>query len=272
MNYRHLFGCALSGLLLWGSLWASDARGATLSTSTPTPSLAVGDTLVVTLSVDAGAPALGCFAFSLDYDPALLRFVDAVEGSLFASATDPTFFGVGLDSLGREVVSDCVLGFGTSVPAPGNLAILRFETQTSGLAQLRYRDVILRDVNRAVIAPVTWDSLTVAVGVTAANPALPSRIYLLASPNPSRGLSRIGLWDSQGQRVKISSRSPSGRPGLTIFDVAGRRVRSLPFDPEAAVVQWDGRDGMGAKVAGGLYFAVLDLGGRTFRAKVARLD
>ena len=58
---------------------------------------------------------------------------------------------------------------------------------------------------------------------------------------------------------------PRGGPAsLTVLDVQGRRVRSLsagalPAGRQSA--RWDGRDEAGRRVASGLYFVRLEVGG-----------
>jgi len=75
----------------------------------------------------------------------------------------------------------------------------------------------------------------------------------LAVPNPARGSARIGFELEREGHVR-----------LTIFDVAGRRVRVL-LDERAGrgehKTEWDGRDDRGNDVVNGLYFYRLDVDG-----------
>lgn len=75
----------------------------------------------------------------------------------------------------------------------------------------------------------------------------------LAVPNPARGSTRIGFELDRGGHVR-----------LTIFDVAGRKVRTL-LDETAGrgqhTAEWDGRDDRGRNVVDGLYFYRLDVDG-----------
>jgi hypothetical protein len=52
----------------------------------------------------------------------------------------------------------------------------------------------------------------------------------------------------------------AGHAELRMFDVGGRRVRTLV--PQAGRVRWDLADETGARVANGVYFAVLAVDGR----------
>ncbi|MGH7742999.1 MAG: FlgD immunoglobulin-like domain containing protein [Candidatus Eiseniibacteriota bacterium] len=52
-----------------------------------------------------------------------------------------------------------------------------------------------------------------------------------------------------------------GPATLTVFDAAGRAVATLPAPAGATAVAWSGRDGSGAPVRSGLYFARLESAG-----------
>lgn len=82
-------------------------------------------------------------------------------------------------------------------------------------------------------------------------------LYLSPSfPNPSRGLTRI--------RYAIPSGSEEVR--LRVYDPAGRLLRTLVRETKTAGVYdvaWDGRNDVGAFVAGGVYFFELRWNGRS---------
>ena len=107
---------------------------------------------------------------------------------------------------------------------------------------------------RAVGATILAVPAPVAVGLQLQAPA----------PNPSAGEAVV--------RFALPAAGPAR---LEVFDCAGRRVRalvraSLPAGPHPAV--WDGRDGSGRPVAGGIYFVRLESGGAVARCKLVRLD
>lgn len=87
-------------------------------------------------------------------------------------------------------------------------------------------------------------------------------LHLSARPNPSSG------------RIVLSVEGSRGPATLRIYDVSGRRVRTLSDGSERPgewTAVWDGRGDDGAPTAPGIYFARLS-GGRTTRAiKVVRL-
>jgi len=61
---------------------------------------------------------------------------------------------------------------------------------------------------------------------------------------------------------------------LELFDIAGRRVRTLAggaMAPGPHSALWDGRDQHGQRVGAGVYFLRLTTPSRTFTARVAAL-
>jgi hypothetical protein len=112
--------------------------------------------------------------------------------------------------------------------------------------------------NPQITVPVT---LTVADDVTAAPDALPTAFALhAASPNPFNPATTL--------RYAVPR---SGRVQLRIYDVAGRRVRTLVDGQTPAGfhdVTWDGRDHAGRGVASGTYYYRLDAEGYTATRKM----
>jgi hypothetical protein len=78
-----------------------------------------------------------------------------------------------------------------------------------------------------------------------------------AYPNPFRGTITLEI-DASRSAAAVSA---------TVFDAAGRRVRSLvaPADGGVARVRWDGRDASGRPVPAGVYFVRAADGGATGR-------
>src|SRR5205823_3016987 len=95
-------------------------------------------------------------------------------------------------------------------------------------------------------------------------------IYCLKYDVATQTLVPGGPADSSRYRAPVASPNPAARvatisfsvPGpehieLSIFDVAGRRVKSINVDvhdPGEQTVTWDGTDESGAAVAAGTYF------------------
>lgn len=85
------------------------------------------------------------------------------------------------------------------------------------------------------------------------------------APNPLR----------EGAEVSFSLGPPSGNVSLGVYDVSGRKIRSLceGYQPAGEHrIFWDGRDDRGQRVPGGVFFLRLSAGGKelTQRAVVLR--
>lgn len=98
---------------------------------------------------------------------------------------------------------------------------------------------------------VTRTTIPTGVAGQPEPPAKKQRITLTAYPNPSRGSIRFQRHGSVNSNHTIS-----------IYDIAGRRVRSLNNDA------WDGRDESGRRAAPGVYFARLASGGEAATIKL----
>jgi hypothetical protein len=83
---------------------------------------------------------------------------------------------------------------------------------------------------------------------------------------------RLSVWPNPGrgdQFLRVASSRASGI--LEVFDVAGRRVRSLPLEGRSSVV-WDGRDSAGHRVPAAAYFVRLRGGDVPATGRLVRID
>ncbi|MGH7725863.1 MAG: S8 family serine peptidase [Candidatus Eiseniibacteriota bacterium] len=101
-------------------------------------------------------------------------------------------------------------------------------------------------------------------GTVAAEDAPAIDFLATPSPNPfrERASIRFGL-------------ARAGDVRLELFDVAGRRVRTLvegAHDAGTHVALWNGRDEHGRRIGAGVYFVRLVTPGRTFHARLVALD
>jgi flagellar hook assembly protein FlgD len=85
------------------------------------------------------------------------------------------------------------------------------------------------------------------------------------APNPLR----------EGAEVSFSLETPSGNVSLGVYDVSGRKIRSLceGYQPAGEHrIFWNARDDRGQRVPGGVFFLRLNAGGKelTQRAVVLR--
>lgn len=89
-------------------------------------------------------------------------------------------------------------------------------------------------------------------------------IALSVSPNPSTGQARLGFALAQAGNVR-----------LEIFDLLGRRVRTLidgPREEGRTEIVWDGSDERGGRARSGLYLARIHCNGRASTAHVLRVE
>ncbi len=106
-------------------------------------------------------------------------------------------------------------------------------------------------------------------------------------PSPDDGSSKgviLGLPFALGQNspnpfrptTAIRFTLPEARPvSLDVFDVAGRRIRSLvrgPLGPGAHTVVWDGTSDHGERVSSGVFFYRLSAGADRAQRKMVRID
>ncbi|MEQ1832787.1 MAG: PA domain-containing protein [Candidatus Eisenbacteria bacterium] len=106
------------------------------------------------------------------------------------------------------------------------------------------------DLTEALFRDIGW--LPHLLGVPGSGPA--TRIALASNPNPARGNTRVHFELAADERVE-----------LTLYDLSGRRVRSLAKGTLVAGphdVTWDGLDQTGRPAAPGVYLARLK-GSRT---------
>ncbi len=91
-----------------------------------------------------------------------------------------------------------------------------------------------------------------------------TRLAVRSYPNPFNPKTTV--------RFEVPSVGPVD---LAVYDVAGRLVRTLvageSYAPGPHELPWDGRDGRGVEVAGGVYFARVEAGGETASAKMVLL-
>lgn len=185
---------------------------------------------------DSGA-AVGAYGITTDAQVALVRMNGStIEGFFAANVTTLT---VGS--------TDCIAidnGPTTCEESDATIHLDRYDANFRfydlGVTQVFYHDESLDfAVDNGFIVP---GALT---GVKAGPPA-PRNLSLSVYPNPFNPATTI--------RVAAPLREPVR---VEIFDVAGRRVRSLwnaPLGAAERTISWDGRNDAGAPVASGTYF------------------
>lgn len=117
----------------------------------------------------------------------------------------------------------------------------------------------LRTPGGVVVGQCCYD-VTVNAGNTGVLDHLGGLALAPAWPNPSRGSARIAFSLPNPGRVKLS-----------VYDLAGARVRTLVDGDRSSGAQsvlWDGRDSQGSPVRAGAYFIRLDFAGRSLHQRL----
>ena len=186
-----------------------------------------------------------------------MRLIDMPDG-LFVTAVNPVgrFADVGgslLDNSGEDEDGNCfIFGYtiGSAIPV-GTGPILEISVQQKnyfgGHLGLFFGDVTARDenTNEVTVSATGYGMFSIALG-TIDDIALPNRYTLYQNyPNPFNPVTVIQYDLPELSNVK-----------LTIYDLAGRQIRSLLHETQAPglkTIVWNARDDMGNKMGAGVY-------------------
>jgi hypothetical protein len=242
----------------------ADANSIPMYTEVISPSVFVG-TPMAHFSLDADITMSGyateTVTISLDNILPISVFemllIDMPDG-LLVTAVNPAgrFADVGgllLDNSGEDEYGNCfIFGYtvGSAIPA-GSGPVLELSVQRKnyfgGHLGLFFGDVTARDENtdEVTVGATGYGVFSIALG-TIDDIALPNRYTLYQNyPNPFNPVTVIQYDLPEKSKVK-----------LTIYDLAGRQVRSLVNESQAPglkTIVWDARDGMGNKMGAGVY-------------------
>jgi cytochrome c peroxidase len=147
---------------------------------------------------------------------------------------------------------------------PGNLMGLIPDRVPSG------RPVMVFESPAALAANAAMDASRSPARVGAAEPAARS------SEGEAVRLQNVGPLSARGPVWLELSAAQPGRSTVHVYDVAGRRVRTLADGEWLAAgthpIVWDGRDERGSNVSRGIYFIRVQIGSAIADHRVARLD
>jgi len=199
-----------------------------------------GQTLTVHLSAGDTGDQISCFYAVISYDPARIAILNVTEGNLFTGSPEPTFPGWQFTAPDSFEVFNCVLGSGTFVLPPGDLADIEVQGLVSGPAPMTIGFIDIRNVNRLPYPNITVFNCGMS-GVPPGAAAAPAVPEIRVTPNPAPGRARIALLGAV----------PPGP--ISIYDVGGRLCRTFEAAGGGSVLEWDGRDASGRPAAPGLY-------------------
>jgi hypothetical protein len=204
------------------------------------PSLpAVGQTFDAVLEADGAGDVLGVSA-KLAYDANVVEQVGVANGALL----DAQGRAGAVLSSGPGDVDVALLGRAEGISGRGDLARVTFRVKSAGDPGLALASVSARDGNNRPIP--------IAVDASAGGPAHEGLSD--AYPNPFARTTQLQLSLAHG-----------GTASITVYDVAGRRVRTLLQGAQRAgtvTVAWDGRNDSGVRLAPGAYVVRLESAGR----------
>jgi hypothetical protein len=209
---------------------------------------AVGQTFNVGIDMN-GSGYVQALSLLLNFDPAIVEPKTVLAGELLGRQAGPSK----VLSSAPGNVDVAILGTDTGgIYGNGRLAQVTFQVKAAGLSRIAIRSLEARnELNESI-----------PIGFTAAGPATVDRTALGAPmPNPFVASTAVRM-----------SLARSGLARVGVFDVSGRRVRTLVNGYQVAgerLVSWDGRDEAGGNVAAGLYVIRMEAGGAHLSRRVA---
>jgi hypothetical protein len=226
-----------------------------------------GEVFEVQVMVSADADIMSNFRVFVRYDTAVLEFVQALEGALYANSGFQTWFYFNEEPVGTCEVWDVIFPAGSFVLAPGELCKLRFEALHDGLSPVAFLSVDLKDIDRYPIEPVAWTDGCVLVGDLAGiDHTIPEDAESGIGqplPNPAcRGAAVSILLPDRGD---LSVSCP-----VIITDSQGRVVATLDLSSQSlpGCFVWDGRNSDGKEAGAGVYFFRIGTGMEVVSRKV----
>jgi hypothetical protein len=209
-----------------------------------------GDDVVATLHL-SGSGRLHGFSVRLAWNPLVLEPV-SVRSAGFVEARGGVALSPGPGRLDGAVLGRDAAG----LAGEGDVATFHFRARRTGDAGLRLAQVLGRDGHNR---PLGDGALA-----QAAELAAPHETVLLApAPNPFARTLAVTF-----------SLAVAGNAEVSVFDINGRRVRTLASGPHAAGVHhadWDGLDESRSPVAQGVYYLRFTAGDRRQVSRVVHL-
>lgn len=221
-----------------GGLAASAAAGDRLALSIPRLPEA-GATFTVPVTFEGSGRVQG-LSVRLAYDRSVVEFLGFENGALLAAQARPA---IAL-SPGDGGIDVAALGAGATLAGTGELARARFRVKTAGDPAFGIERVVARDIaNRDITVEYAAGG-----GVAAPRATGIVRTY----PEPAR----------DGVTLEWALSRP-GRATLAVYDLAGRRVRTLADGDLGAGLRstrWAGDDDSGVRLSAGFYVVRLRSG------------
>lgn len=229
-----------------------------------------GAEFTLELRLTVPGDSINAYEAAIEYDPAVLTFLQASplslqEGTYMKAACGNTtcFFTSAGDSLKISHSLMCNL---VSLPGPGQLYKLRFRASTT--PQWTWVRIRSSQFYKGgfYVNPVHPSDAAVAIGVPlgVSGPGpVPTETRVKVAPNPCRAAAT----------VVVETAAP-GEQHVVVCDVQGRAVRHLDHGtiaPGVRRIAWDGRDDAGVRLAPGIYRVLVKTPGRCAGARIVLL-
>jgi hypothetical protein len=231
-----------------------------------------GSEFTLELRVTEPGALFNTYAAVIEYDPAVLTFLQASPLSLQEGAymkTPPACgntFHIFTSSGDSLAITHSLLCDLVSLPGPGQLYKLRF--RASAAAQwtwVRIRSIQFYNAGSKV-NPAHPSDAAVAIGIPVDVPGpgpAPMETRVKVVPNPCRAAATI-----------VVETGAAGEQHVVICDVQGRAVRHLDHGaiaPGTRRIAWDGRDDSGVRLAPGVYRVLVKTAGESTGARIVLL-
>jgi hypothetical protein len=197
-----------------------------------------GETVTLAVVVENQATILKGFAVTVDFG--LNGVLQAATPSRNISRDSGVFYGIIKGDMGLITLCVAALGVDQPLALSGEVARLEVRSGSSTVPQVRLQKIDLRDVNNRREEIDVQD-------VPTELPNVPKTTALMQNnPNPFNPTTTIAYHVATAGHVTIA-----------IYDVSGRRVRSLVNEYKEAgqyTAVWDARDSNATPVHTGIYF------------------
>ncbi|MFH1681449.1 MAG: FlgD immunoglobulin-like domain containing protein [Candidatus Eisenbacteria bacterium] len=221
----------------------------------------------VSVRID-GLDTMSNFQVFVRFDPGVVEFVEAFEGSLYVytGTWDNTWFFFEEESLGTWEIFDVIFPTMSYIRPPGELTQIRFRAAGLGYTPIEIVGASVKDIHRNPVLPLEIEQGSAYVGDPTGVGSEGSRRagWSMGRPFPNPTVAGTSLMLAA---PAIAGETPAR---LAVFDFAGRLVRSIdvPSVRGTSEIAWDGRDREGREVAPGVYFVRLEAGARDASRKV----
>jgi len=225
-----------------------------------------GETVEFSVRIGASEDSISGFQLYARFDPSIVEYVSATQGSLYANSGYPTWF---IDPIEEESglwhFFDTVMGVGTYISPPGELMRLELRALTYGSCELEMESILLADVNRENLPVGSYERANIfVVDPTGVEEGGGTVRLGPAYPNPFVSGTAVPFFTPRG----------TGDAVAEIYDVSGRLVRRLPIakgDLEGELT-WDGKDTSGHALPSSVYFLQFRAGVSTARCRLVKVE